>query len=177
MDYIRTELSKHDKDILNKIYNELEKITIPTTYRSEGVKGGYHASKIGATTQKDARQTVFGITTHKGIKQESRYTKKYPHIIPLFKEFIKSHYPNFEFKSVYVNRNTIAKKHLDSKNTGVSLLIGFGNYTNGETVLYINGEQKQFSIKSHSLIFNGSKIEHKSEPFDGIRYSLVFFNC
>jgi hypothetical protein len=46
--------------------------------------------------------------------------------MPLFKEFIKSHYPTFEFKSVYVNRNTISKKHLYSKNTGESLLVGFG---------------------------------------------------
>jgi hypothetical protein len=174
MDYLRTELSNQDKNILTEIYNELEKITLPTTYRSEGVKGGYHASKIGVTNQRNARQTIFGLSKHKGVKQESRYTKKYPHILPLFRKFIQTHYPEFEFNSVYVNRNTISKKHLDSENAGVSLLVGFGNYSGGETVLYLPDEEK-FDINTHSLIFNGSKISHKSEPFEGTRYSLVFF--
>ena len=98
--------------------------------------------------------------------------------MPLFKEFIKSHYPEFKFRSVYVNRNTICKKHLDSKNTGESLLVGFGSYTGGKTVIYnTKGKNpKKFNIKSHSLIFNGSELLHKSESFKGTRYSLVFFN-
>lgn len=174
MDYLRTELSNQDKNILTEIYNELTKITLPTTYRSEGVKGGYHAAKIGVTSQRGARQTIFGLSKHRGVTQNSRYTKKYPHILPLFKKFIQSHYPEFEFNSVYVNRNTISKKHLDSENAGVSLLVGLGNYNGGETVLY-NPEEKKFDIKTHSLTFNGSKIAHRSEPFEGIRYSLVFF--
>jgi hypothetical protein len=174
MDYLRTELSNQDKNILTEIYNELEKITLPTTYRSEGVKGGYHAAKIGVTSQRGARQTIFGLSKHRGVTQNSRYTKKYPHILPLFKKFIQSHYPEFEFNSVYVNRNTISKKHLDSENAGVSLLVGLGNYTGGQTVLYLPDEKK-FSIKTHSLVFNGSKISHKSETFEGTRYSLVFF--
>lgn len=96
--------------------------------------------------------------------------------MPLFREFIDSHYPEFKFESVYVNRNTVAKKHLDSKNTGESLIVGFGNYTGGKTVLYTSdGKEKKFSIKSHSLMFNGSEIEHASEPFEGTRYSLIFF--
>jgi len=173
--YSRTELSDQDKSILNEIYNELEKITIPTTYRSEGVKGGYHAAKIGVTSQRGARQTIFGLSKHQGIKQKSRFTKKYPHILPLFKNFIKNHHPEFEFSSVYVNRNTVCKKHLDAENAGVSLLVGFGDYTAGETVLYTEEGEKKFNINTHSLIFNGSKIPHRSEPFEGTRYSLVFF--
>ena len=175
MDYLRTELSNQDKNILNEIYNELEKITLPTTYRSEGVKGGYHAAKIGVSSQRGARQTIFGLSTYRGVTQESRYTKKYPHILPLFRKFINSHYPEFEFNSVYVNRNTISKKHLDAENAGVSLLVGLGNYINGGETVLCNPEEKKFSIKTHSLVFNGSKIPHRSEPFEGTRYSLVFF--
>lgn len=177
MSYIRTKLSYDDKNILDEIYDELEKINIPTTYRKGSKSGNYHSIKIGVTSQRNARQTVFGVTKYKGEKQKTSSTKKYPYMMPLFKEFIDSHYPEFKFKSVYVNKNTIAKKHLDSKNTGESLLVGFGSYTGGKTLLYTsNGKEKKFSIKSHSLMFNGSEIEHKSEPFKGTRYSLVFFN-
>jgi hypothetical protein len=178
MIYIRPKLSNDDKVILDKIYNELEDITIPTSYRKNSKSGSFHSIKTGVTSQKDARQTSFGITKHRGKKQTTSSTKKYPYMMPLFKEFIDSHYPGFKFNSVYVNKNTIAKKHLDSKNTGESLLVGFGAYTEGKTVLYdSNGKENKFSIKSHSLIFNGSEIEHKSESFNGIRYSLVFYLC
>ena len=177
MSYIKTKLSIEDKDILEYIYDELEEINIPTTYSRKGVQGHHHAEKTGTTTQKEARQTAFGLTTYQGKKKTSKSTIKYPHIMPLFKAFIKSHYPEFKFESVYVNRNTVCKKHLDSKNTGESLLVGFGCYTGGKTVIYnTEGKNpKKFNIKTHSLIFNGSELPHESEHFNGIRYSLVFF--
>lgn len=176
MSYIRIKLSKEDKEILKKIYEELENINIPTSYSSKGVKGHFHAVRTGTYNQKDARQTSFGLVTFQGKKVKSSSTKKYPWIMPLFKEFIQSHYPEFKFNSVYVNRNTIVKKHLDSNNVGESLLVGLGSYTGGQTTLYIeDNKQKKFSIKTSSIIFNGSEIPHRSEKFEGTRYSLVFF--
>jgi hypothetical protein len=172
--YVKTKLSVSDTDILEEIYDELEKITIPTTFSSPGTKGHYHAVKIGVQSQRDARQTIFGTTTYRGVKQLSKSSKKHPHIIPLLSRFIQSHNSNFKFNSVYVNRNTVAKKHLDSKNAGVSLLVGFGKYTDGETVIYTD-TTREFNIQTHSLIFNGSKIYHSSKNFIGIRYSLVFY--
>lgn len=177
-DYIKTKLSKNDKDILKEIYEELENITIPTTYQKCGGQG--HQIRTGTIKQKQARQTSFGKIRFQGKIQNSKYTKKYPYIFPLFKEFINSHYPDFKFKTVYVNKNTVCKLHTDSRNVGESLLVGFGPYTGGQTVLEIensNGKKinKKFHIKTNSLIFNGSEIPHKSEPFKGTRYSLVFF--
>ena len=176
MHYIRTELSKINIDILAKIYETLEGIHIPTSFRTNLNSGNYHAIKIGTVAQKNARQAVFGQTKYRGDLQSTRASNRYPHIMKLFKEFIDSHKPGFEFKSVYVNRNTIAKKHLDSKNSGTSLLVGLGSYTGGETVLYDKDTSEKFNINTHSLVFDGSKIEHSSEPFTGTRYSLVFFN-
>jgi len=176
MSYIRRELSKEDTEILNKIYNELEKINIPTTYRSKCVKGRYHPERTGTCNQKRARQTPFGIVTYRHKKKVSNSTKKYPWIMPLFKEFIQSHYPEFEFQTVYVNKNTVVKKHLDANNVGESLLVGFGSYTGGQTTLYLQDETQSFDINTSSIIFNGSQIYHQSEPFEGTRYSLVFYN-
>jgi hypothetical protein len=177
MSYIRTKLSFIDKEILGEIYDELENITIPTTYRSGKKGGNFHAIKTGVKSQRNARQTVFGVTTYKGKKTKSKSSKDYPYMMDLLKDFMDSHKPDFKFKSVYVNRNTVCKKHLDSANAGESLLVGFGKYTGGQTVLYMSsGKEKKFHIKSSSLLFNGSEIQHKSEPFNGTRYSLVFFN-
>ena len=174
MSYIRTKLSEEDKEILQEIYEELEEITLPTTFSSN--KGKHHAVKTGVTKQKQARQTCFGLVKYKGKITESQYAKKYPYMMELFKEFIDSHYPGFKFNGIYVNKNVVCKKHLDSKNVGESLLVGLGDYTGGQSVLYINNKERKFHIKSQSLIFNGSEIEHRSLPFKGTRYSLVFFN-
>ena len=178
MDFIKTKLSSEDKEILKVIFDELENINIPTAFSSKNVKGHHHSVKTGTTTQKKARQTCFGKVYYQGKYKTSKSSIKYPHIMPLFKEFIKSHYPSFNFKSVYVNKNTESKTHLDSKNTGKSLLVGFGNYTGGRTVIYNEYYEmpKKFHIKTYSLIFNGSELPHESEPFKGTRYSLVFFS-
>ena len=176
MSYIKNKLSVEDKDILNDIFDELENINIPTTYKTTTSNGAHHAIKTGATTQKDARQTLFGIYNGK----KSKSNELHPHMMKLFKKFRDSHQPDFKFKNVYVNRNVVSKKHLDSGNVGMTLLVGFGEYTGGRTILHIkkqNGEYtpKKFHIKTNSLTFNGSEIPHESENFKGIRYSLVFF--
>jgi hypothetical protein len=177
MSYTKTKLSIRDKEILQEIYEELEDIHIRTTYqydnRKNNTKG--HSTRTGTINQKNARQTSFGKIYYQGIYKSSASTLRYPHILKFFKKFIKSHCPTFKFKSVYVNKNTICNKHLDSGNTGESLLVGFGKYTGGKTILYINNKPTKFHIKTTSLIFNGSEIEHKSEKFKGTRYSLVFF--
>ena len=181
MSYETIKLTEDDKDILDVIYKELENITLQTMYcKATKSKPQGHSVRTGAVHQKGARQNIFGKVMYQNKLQVSSPTKKYPHILPLLKKFIKSHNPTFKFKSVYVNKNVICKKHLDSNNDGNSLLIGLGKYTGGRTVLYFNtskGEviQKKFHIKSQSLVFNGGEIEHRSESFKGTRYSLVFF--
>ena len=172
MNYTKTKLSDDDLDILEDIYDELEQITIPKRYQKTDAQG--HSLRTGACNQKNARQVCFGYTTYRGKKKISVFTERYPHIMDLFEEFIESHYPEFEFNAVYVNKNVKCKKHVDSKNIGKSLLVGFGNYTGGETSLYLDKEIR-FDIQNHSLIFNGSEIMHRSLPFKGTRYSLVFF--
>jgi hypothetical protein len=174
MSYIRTKLSDKDKDILQDICDNLENITIRKSYDSGKTPRG-HPLRTGTFKQKNARQTMFGKVYYQGKYNTSASSKKYPWMLSLFKEFIKVHNRNFEFDTVYVNKNTIVQRHVDSKNTGESLLVGFGPYTGGQTTLYINGKPKKFHIKSQSLIFNGSEIPHKSEIFKGTRYSLVFF--
>ena len=163
MSFIKTKLTVEDKEILAEIYDELEEITLPSTYRITGK--GYHSVTTGTINQKDARQTCFGKVYFQGKYKESRSNKKHPHMMSLFREFINSHYPEFKFTSVYVNKNTVCKQHLDSKNVGESLLVSFGKYTGGQTILYIDDKPKSFHIKTNSLIFNGSEIRHKSEPF------------
>ena len=166
-------LSNEDKNILKEIYDELEKIYIPTTFQNVGGYG--HQVRTGAVSQRGARQTCFGLSFYRGKKRTALYSEKHPHIDILFKKFINSHNPEFDYDSVYVNKNVVCKKHIDHKNAKSSLIVGIGEYSGGETVLELEEGEKEFDIKNQSLIFDGSKIPHYNNEFEGLRYSLVFF--
>ena len=90
-------------------------------------------------------------------------------------QFVHQHYPGFECTNVFVNKNTVCKMHTDAKNVGLTLLVGVGAYTGGETVLVLDGKEAEFDISMHSLVFNGATICHRSKEFEGTRYSLVFY--
>lgn len=167
-----------DKKIIKCIHEELEKITIPKVYCSKGL-GPHHAEKTGVTRQRNARQCVFGVVTHNAKTFKTKFAKRFPHILKLFKEFMRSHDPSFKFRTVQVNLNCVCKKHRDSNakgnNKGDSIIIALGKFTFGRTIIYLDGKPKKFNIKCKSLKFDGSKIIHASEKFKGKRYSLVFF--
>lgn len=172
--YTTRKLNRTDKENLKRIVNFLESITIPTSWCTKKIGSPYHAEKTGARHQRDARQVIFGQLKN---GKHTRFSNKYPIAMELFQEFVDAHAPGFVFNAVNVNRNVVCKPHLDSKNTAESLLVGCGTYTGGETVLHFTGNvQKRFSIQDKSIQFDGARIVHESKPFDGLRYSLVFFN-
>jgi hypothetical protein len=173
--YKLNELSTIDIYTLNTIYRELENIKLPNTFQKTGGQG--HQIRTGTNKQKSSRQTIFGYTKYQGKKQLSKYTQLYPHIMNLFTKFIDSHYPNFKFTSVYVNKNVVCKRHLDSANIGNSILVGVGPYDGGQSLLHLKEEYIFTDISRYSIMFNGSEIEHESLPFQGTRYSFVFFNA
>ena len=171
-------MTKNEKAELKKIYLALEQIHIPTSFST--TTGSNHPRRTGTLGQRDARQTSFGYIVPPGKKgmRPSRSTERYPHIFPMFKRFMKKHRPGFKFTTVYVNRNTIAKKHIDSRNAGVSVIVAAGPFRDGKTVIFPKDKTKKaFNIKESSLMFNGSEIEHSSSPYKNPpRYSFVFFN-
>jgi hypothetical protein len=164
--YILTPFSDNDKLKLELILEELEVMHLPTTFKTNPKHGANHAVKTGVTDQVGARQTLF--------TKDSKSALRYPHFVNICQEFINSHMPEFKYNSIYINKNTICKPHLDGGNSSNTLLIGLGDYTVGETILHLK-KDVEINIKIQSLLFNGSKIIHSSKPFIGTRYSLVFF--
>jgi tRNA U38,U39,U40 pseudouridine synthase TruA len=83
--------------------------------------------------------------------------------------------PNREPSStIAINRNAQFRPHTDSgagAGQSTSLIVGLGNYTGGELV--VEGEQKDIRYKP--LEFNGWTQRHWTMPFQGERYSLVWF--
>ena len=91
---------------------------------------------------------------------------------------MKSRDPKFKFSSIQFNKNHRSSKHTDSKNTGISYIIGLGDYTGGELIVYDKDGKNPVKkdIRNKFYKFDGSKFPHETAPFKGERYSLVFYS-
>ena len=84
--------------------------------------------------------------------------------------------PDFKFTTITINRDIVCLPHTDKYNQSDSMIVAFGDYTEGGNLyIRINGKDKKFCIKNSPLIFNGRNL-HWNDEANGRRYSLVFFN-
>lgn len=171
-------ITKKQKQMLADIQAELDLCYIPTSFGAVR----HHCVKTNTHNQKGARQDVVGtvVLWPGSPRTQSACQKRHPQLMRLFKKFMKDHAPEFKFRTAYINIDTMCDAHFDHKNSGESLLIGFGDYSGGETWLFkmqADGSMKNYpyNISNKSISFDGSKIMHSSQKFTGKRYSLVFF--
>jgi hypothetical protein len=113
----------------------------------------------------------------KGTLSLTKVSERFPLIYELAKQYIASFAPDFQYTTICINKNIVCKKHTDKYNTHPSLLISFGDYTEGGN-LYIedkDGKVKKHNTKNKHLIFSGNDPHWNDEP-NGKRYSFVYFN-
>ena len=121
----------------------------------------------------------------KGHKQELSVRTKDPKFKELYKNSIKllklhtdKKDPKFKFTTIQYNKNQRAAKHKDGRNVGESYIIGLGNYTGGELMVWDENDKNpvKHDIRNKFFKFNGSEHFHETQPFKGERYTLVYFN-
>ena len=102
----------------------------------------------------------------------------YPELEDVFREFRDLYFPDFEYSQVQMNKCYPCPKHKDSMNCGISVLISIGDFQGGRTFVDFEEDGGETPLDSHNnpQRFNGSMYEHWVEPYEGTRYSLVFFN-
>jgi hypothetical protein len=100
----------------------------------------------------------------------SQYNKKFPVLLDLLNKFMKSFDPEFQYTTIQVNKNVNSLPHVDKNNVGNSYIIALGDFTGGDIVV----EGVPYQIKDTFLRFDGTT-GHWTTPFEGERYSLVFF--
>jgi hypothetical protein len=103
-------------------------------------------------------------------RQESRHNKKNKELLESLHELMASHDPEFKYTSIQVNKNVNSRPHVDKNNVGLSYIIALGDFTGGSLVI----EGKPRNIKNDFYFFDG-RLGHWSNPFEGERYSIVFF--
>jgi hypothetical protein len=117
---------------------------------------------------------IFGMTTSRftGVRDLSVMTKLNPELWNEIQKVAELINPEFEYKSVHINKNVVCPPHKDGNNVGRSMLISFGDYTGCNLMI----EGKMYDAKNTPIIFNGSQLEHwNTDDLEGLKYSLVFY--
>tara|TARA_R110002153_G_scaffold183740_1_gene336954 strand:+ start:1381 stop:1914 length:534 start_codon:yes stop_codon:yes gene_type:complete len=98
-----------------------------------------------------------------------------PDIWQAMEDFRDQHFPHFDFTGLQLNKNYALGKHKDKPNVGESILVCCGDYEGGLTCVEVDGEIQKFDGRLRPVVFDGSKYTHWVEPFEGERFSVVFF--
>ena len=104
--------------------------------------------------------------------------QKYKKLFRESKKLMRLKDPKFKFTSIQYNKNHRAARHRDAKNTGISYIIGLGDYKGGKLTIFDENEKNpvKHDIKNKFYTFDGSKYPHETCPFSGERYTLVFYS-
>lgn len=138
-------------------------------------KTGYEGFVLGIVTSWAGKGEKSGYRKLLSLKtQEPKYKKLFRET----KKLMRLKDPKFKFTSVQYNKNHRTARHRDASNVGVSYIVGLGDYTGGELIVFDENEQnpQKYNIKNKFYSFNGSKYPHETSPYKGERYTLVFYS-
>lgn len=162
---------------MEEITDELLKFQYPRNYQRKNImdkEDKYYYGFVLGLVNSWAHSNVKETGAEKRLCRRNAY-KKYQKIYELAKELGK----DIEYTSIQFNKNYRCKKHIDGNNMGESSIIGLGNYTGGELLVYYDGPDnppKKIDIKGKFFKFNGSQYYHETAPFEGERHTLVYYS-
>ena len=119
----------------------------------------------------------FGNTRAKGIA-EFKWNKKNPEVLRAMIEFgNKVVPPGWKYTAITLNKDVLARKHRDPNNVGRSVIIGIGNYKGGALRVWDEDDtvSEDYDLKDRPTMFNGALRPHETQPFEGERYTLIFY--
>jgi len=119
---------------------------------------------------------AFGIVNRRCLPPDySRQCWTRPYLYKLLLDYGRAHV-SIPFTSITVNQNYKADAHRDKGNVGQSYLVAFGDYTGGELEIH-EGPLKGLHDVRTPVVTDFSRVLHSVRPFQGNRYSLVYYTC
>lgn len=160
------------------LLTELHKVTIPKIPRSHVAKDGTVIGQRDRLIGTIGRTTNYGWGRTRAGYKDYVNNKKHPELFAALVRFGNLAVPSgWTYQSITLNHGVQAKKHIDIQNNGDSVIVGIGNYIGGELNVYdISGiEFVSHDIHDKPLMFNGAIYPHETKPFEGERYTMIFF--
>jgi hypothetical protein len=163
------------KEAREELLEILRNTTLPGKLGKPGTGSVYNrARKLGSI----GRTVTFGYgDTRHGIKDYAK-NAEYPELFHALVKFGNQVVPKgWDYNGITLNEGVKANKHKDSKNLGVSYIIGIGDYTGGGIKVWDSEDKnpKVFDLHDRPVSFNGGLLYHQTTPFKGERYSMIFY--
>lgn len=172
---------------MDNSYNELEELLL--NYHNDKTKISVGNRTTLIKNKKRPKSLVLGVRSLKFVNARKDKSLN-PHltmhtqtdigfkIYKLSYEIIKKSFPDFNFNQIIINYNTNFLIHKDSRNKDLdSVIFSVGNHKGGGLCLYDNDKNliEIKYIKKNPIKFSGKITYHSTEPFEGIRYSVVAY--
>ena len=144
--------------------------SILTELRNHPIPENKYRDKSGV-----GRSQAFGVVNKRSLPPDySRQNWMRPYLYKLLLDFGKK-WVDISFNAITVNQNYRADKHYDRNNQGDSFLVAFGDYTGGRLLIHEGDLSGAHDICYKPIRGDFSKMLHSVEPFEGERYSLVYY--
>jgi hypothetical protein len=148
---------------------------VPSLYRDvDRLLQSYRIPESVCKGKSKGRRQTFGVVAHifKHYKPpaQSSMNRKYPELYSALRRLGDQIVP-FAYDAITVNQNNVMPPHKDTGNLGSSILVTGGDYTGGYFVL----EGSPVETKYTPVCFNGDTHLHWNEPFEGRRWSIIYF--
>ena len=112
-----------------------------------------------------------------GVKV-SEETRNRPRLARLLAEFGRRNLPpDFPFTSIQVNADYRSAMHIDYGNQGASAIAAFGEFSGGDLWTHDRGRVRVGGDRRGAPQFFNGNMPHMILPFEGERYSLIYFCC
>jgi hypothetical protein len=179
----RTDTSIKSMGIRNKSAYNKARDELLTLLREHTVKKISNPSMTSSTNRGNVIGTIgrtetFGFgDTRRGFAPYATNDKK-PELFKALVKFGNTVVPKgFDYQGITLNHGVKAKKHKDAKNVGPSILIGIGDFTGGKIRVWDGADKnpKDFDLHDKPVMFNGGLLYHETQPFNGERYTFIFY--
>lgn len=97
----------------------------------------------------------------------------FPMLIMYLCVAIKQRFPEFFFTNVQINKNVRARLHTDERDVGLQIFTSLGPHKGGD--LFVYGKKHRFVRGTRRFFCFPGICPHYTLPFQGTRYSLVYF--
>jgi hypothetical protein len=98
-----------------------------------------------------------------------------PELYKMLLDFGERHVTDISWNCITVNQNYTVGPHKDRNNIGQSYLIAFGEYTGGHLKFHHGELTGSHDVFRQPLIADFGNFLHSVEPWEGNRYSLVYY--
>ena len=164
------------KELQSKIVELLSNTKIPP------IASGFYATSGGKKRGEIVGSKGYTFNLGGGRRRfiptgEFSTNKQNPELFKTIVEYANLILPTgFEYSVITLNKNLQAKKHKDGGNDGLGCITFLGDYTGGGLYIYDDTDKpKLYPSKDVVIAFNGARLAHKTEPFTGDRYAMIFY--